>query len=289
MPLISVLIPAFRASATIARAVGSVLAQTQDDLEVVVASDDGTDYLAVLDAAGIADARLRMVGTGGVGTGEASARNAALAVASGTLIANLDADDAFTPDRLAVLAPLALDRGAATDNTAVLDADQRPVKTPFPDADAVFAMTPDRIMGPRVPFFPVFRREHAGAGWTGVPFAADVLFNLELACRAPAYMASPRPLYRYIQTAGSITRAADTAAVAEAGYDAILALLTGGALDLTDAVRAQAVGEFSANRMLNRLFAAWHRDGRVAGLDDFLALTQNGRAPWVGDALKTVA
>ena len=289
MPLISVLIPAFRASSTIARAILSVLAQTQDDLEVVIASDDGTDYLAVLDTAGIADPRLRQVSTGGVGTGEASARNAALAVASGALIANLDADDAFEPDRLAVLAPLAYGQGAATDNTAVLDADQRLLKTPFPAADAVFAMTPERILAPRVPFFPVFRREHAGAGWTGVPFAADVLFNLELACRAPAYRASPRPLYRYIQTTGSITRAADTAAVAEAGYDAILSLLTDGGLDLTDGVRAQAVAEFRANRMLNRLFAAWHRDGRVSGLDEFLAVTQNGRAPWVPEALKTVA
>lgn len=288
MPLVSVIVPAYRAEATIARAVASVLAQNLADLEVVIASDDGVDYLAVLAAAGLRDARLRQVTTGGVGTGEGRARNAAVAVARGALIANLDADDAFAPERLAVLAPLALAHGAATDATQVLDETGRPVRTPFPELDPAgppFEMTPERVLGPRVPFFPVLRRELAGAGWTAVPFAADVLFNLELGCRAQPYMASPRPLYRYIKTAGSITQSADTARVAEVGYAAILELLEGGALDLTPAVRSAAIEEFAANRALNRLFAVWHKDGRVDSLDGFLALTENGRAHWVPAAL----
>ena len=292
MVLVSVIVPAYRAEATIARAVASVLGQSLAELEVVIASDDGVDYLAVLAAAGLGDARLRQVMTGGIATGEGPARNAAVAVAAGTLIANLDADDAFAPERLAVLAPLALAHGAATDATQVLDETERPVRTPFPEIDPAgppFEMTPARVLGPRVPFFPVFRRELAGTGWTAVPFAADVLFNLELGCRAQRYMASPRPLYRYIKTTGSITQSADTAAVAETGYAAILGLLDSGALNLTPAVRAAAIDEFSANRALNRLFAVWHRDGRVDSLDGFLALTENGRAAWVPAALADLA
>ena len=288
MPLVSVLIPAYRAQATIARAVGSVLAQTHDDFDVVIGSDDQVDYLAVLAGQGITDPRLRQTYTGGVGTGEAPARNAALHLSDAALIANLDADDAFAPDRLAVLAPLAQAHGAATDNTQVLDGDEQPVRVPFPDLaqdGPVVPMTPDRILGPRVPFFPVFQRALAGPGWTATPFAADVLFNLELACRADAYTLHPRPLYRYVKTAGSITQSGDTAGLAETGYNRILDLLAGGALDLTDPVRARAVAEFQANRRLNRLFAAWHRAGRVDNLDAFLALSETGAAAWVADAI----
>ena len=39
---VSVLIPAYRAEATLARAVRSLLAQTHEDWQAVIASDDGT-------------------------------------------------------------------------------------------------------------------------------------------------------------------------------------------------------------------------------------------------------
>ena len=68
-PTVSVLLPAFRAEACIARAVGSVMAQDFDDWEIVIASDDGADYLMVLAGAGLADARIRQVDTGGNGSG----------------------------------------------------------------------------------------------------------------------------------------------------------------------------------------------------------------------------
>ena len=288
MARVSVLIPSFRAEHTLARAVRSVLDQTLDDCEVVVASDDGMDYGRVLAGQGIDDARVRHVSTGRIGGGEGPARNAALSAATGAVVANLDADDAFAPDRLAELVPLAERHGAATDNTGVHDAQGGLIKVPFPDAACRFEMTVDRILGPRVPFFPVFRREHAGAGWTAAPFAADVLFNLELACRAESYVASPRPLYRYIKTPGSITQSPDTADVAERGYDIILDLLAGDSLDLTAAARTAAIQEFTDNRALNRLFGRYLSEGRVSSLDAFLDMTDRGRAPWVRREIETL-
>src|SRR5690348_11177775 len=85
--LISVVIPAYHAAATIARAVTSLLRQTWTDWEGIVVSDDGTDYAAVLRRAGIADERLRFVSTGRVGSGCHRARNVGLAAARGELIA----------------------------------------------------------------------------------------------------------------------------------------------------------------------------------------------------------
>ena len=117
---VSVIIPAFRAQGTIARAVASLLAQSFRDWEAVVVSDDGVDYRALLEAAGIVDSRLTFTGTGRVGSGAPAARNAGLRCAGMPLIAPLDADDRFEPDRLARLVPLAVAQGAAADNVAVV-------------------------------------------------------------------------------------------------------------------------------------------------------------------------
>ena len=284
-PLISVLIPAYRAEATLPGAVRSLLAQTCTSWQAIVASDDGVDYLAVLERAGLRDGRLEQVFTGAYGSGEGNARNAALAAARGEILCNLDADDAFRADRLEKLVPLALTHGAAVDNTGVHARDGRLYKRPFPAASAIAPMTTQRILEPRIPFFPVFRRELVGDGWTTVAFAADVLFNLELLCAARLMVVQPQSLYLYCKRAGSITEAPDAFDAAERGYAAILHLLESGALRLSDEVRAAALTEFTANRRLNRLFRYYIETGRCASLETFLDMSDNGRAPWVATEL----
>jgi glycosyltransferase involved in cell wall biosynthesis len=284
-PLVSVIIPACRAEATLPAAVRSLLGQTWPSWQAIVASDDGVDYLAVLARAGIRDDRLQQVSTGACGSGEGNARNAALVLARGAILCNLDADDQFRSDRLEHLAPLALVHGATVDNTGVHRPGGDLYKRPFPTAHAVVPITADGILCPRIPFFPVFRRELVGDGWTTVAFAADVLFNLELLCAAPAMMLHPDSLYLYFKRDGSITQAPDTADAAERGYVAIIRLLESGALRLSEEVRAAAHTEFTANRRLNRLFRQYFQSGRCATLEDFLDLTENGRAPWVEAAL----
>jgi len=110
---VSVLIPAYRAEPCVHRAVRSVLGQTCPPAEVVIASDDGTDYARLLGESGLSDPRLRFVSTGGIGTGAANARNTALDASSGRIVATLDADDVLAPRALEVLVPLALRHGAA--------------------------------------------------------------------------------------------------------------------------------------------------------------------------------
>jgi glycosyltransferase involved in cell wall biosynthesis len=284
-PLVSVIIPAFRAEATLPGAIRSLLAQTWTSWEAIVASDDRIDYLALLADRGVRDHRLAQVFTGACGSGEGNARNAALSQARGPVLCNLDADDAFRPDRLEKLAPLALAHGAAVDNTGVHGLGRRSHKRPFPGAFEVAPITAEGILGPRIPFFPVFRRELAGDGWTRVAFAADVLFNLELLCAAPSMVVHPESLYLYFKRAGSITEAPDAFEAAERGYAEILRLLEAGALRLSAEVRAAAHAEFTANRRLNRLFGRYMASGRCASLEGFLDLTENGRAPWVRDEL----
>ncbi len=153
-PLVSIIIPAYRAESTIALAVQSLLAQTYSNWEAAIASDDTVDYLSLLSDQGISDRRLKQTFTGSSGNGEAVARNAAIEISTGQAIANFDADDAYEPNRLAELVPLAMEYGAEIDNTGVYNTDLVLYKRPFPDRTAVTLATAPDILKPRVPFFP---------------------------------------------------------------------------------------------------------------------------------------
>jgi len=74
-------------------ALESLQRQTMPDWELVVSPDDGGDYRDLAQA----DARVRVVRSSAVGSGPAHARNRALAIACGALIAVLDDDDRVDP------------------------------------------------------------------------------------------------------------------------------------------------------------------------------------------------
>ncbi|NET51988.1 MAG: glycosyltransferase family 2 protein, partial [Merismopedia sp. SIO2A8] len=260
-PLVSIIIPAYRAESTIVSTIQSIQNQTYTNWEMIIGSDDGKDYIDLLTHQGIHDSRIKQTYTGGVGTGEAPARNQAVAMSTGDILANLDADDAFRSDRLAELVPLAVEYGAAIDNTGVYNTDLVLYKQPFGDRATLSFATSDDILKPRTPFFPVFRREFLGQGWTKVPFAADVLFNLELLSRVENIAIHPHPLYQYYKRENSITQAADAFDTAERSYKQILDLLSQGSLDLTDTIRTAAQDEFNQNLLLNRLFRSYMHQG----------------------------
>lgn len=288
-PKVSIIIPAYRAEETIAPAIKSLLAQTYSNWEAAIASDDCVDYLSILSEEGLGDPRLKQTFTGGNGSGEAVARNCAFEISTGEAIANLDADDAYAPNRLAEMVPLAMEYGAAIDNTGVYNADLVLYKRPFDERATVTFATPDDILKPRVPFFPIFRREFIGGGWTKVPFAADVLFNLELLSRVEKVAVHPEPLYQYYKRENSITQSATAFDTAERAYYQILALLDEGQLDLAPEIRAAAKEEFSQNLRLNRIFRQYMESGRCQNLEEFLDMTENGNAEWLQPELESVS
>lgn len=99
-PEISVVIPVYNAAGTIAATIGSVLAQTFPRFEIVAVDDGSSDAsLDILLGIAAQDARLRVISqrNGGV----SSARNLGAGMAASPLVAFLDADDLWAPEKLA--------------------------------------------------------------------------------------------------------------------------------------------------------------------------------------------
>ena len=94
---VSVIIPTYNFGKFIREAIDSALAQTIDDLQIVVVDDGSTDNTPEVLAA-IQDPRVEVVRT--VNQGICAALNEGLARARGKYIAFLGADDRFRPDKL---------------------------------------------------------------------------------------------------------------------------------------------------------------------------------------------
>jgi glycosyltransferase involved in cell wall biosynthesis len=95
-PLVSVVVPAHNAASYLVDTVESALAQTYAPLEVVVVNDGSSDDTASV-AASLGD---RITYLEQANAGPAAARNTALRVARGELVAFLDADDLWAPTRV---------------------------------------------------------------------------------------------------------------------------------------------------------------------------------------------
>lgn len=99
LPLVSVVIPAYRCAQYIAQTVESVLGQSYRECEVLVINDGSPDT-PLLEKA-LEPFRDRIVYISQPGSGPSSARNRGIIQARGQYIAFLDADDYWAPNHLA--------------------------------------------------------------------------------------------------------------------------------------------------------------------------------------------
>jgi glycosyltransferase involved in cell wall biosynthesis len=95
---VSVIIPTFNRRAMVREAVASVCAQRSAECEIIVVDDGSTDGTAEALTAEFAQ-RVRVLRT--ENRGVAAARNTGVAASAGTLVAFLDSDDLWLPDKLA--------------------------------------------------------------------------------------------------------------------------------------------------------------------------------------------
>ncbi|HEX3434267.1 MAG TPA: glycosyltransferase family A protein [Solirubrobacteraceae bacterium] len=95
----SVVIAAYQAADTVAEAIGSVLAQTRQDFEVIVVDDGSRDDTAkVAEAIAERDARVRVYRQ--ANGGPSAARNRGISAGTGEYVSMLDSDDLWLPDYL---------------------------------------------------------------------------------------------------------------------------------------------------------------------------------------------
>src|SRR5919109_1977513 len=94
---VSVVIPTHNRGRVVVQAIESALAQTYRQLEVIVVDDGSTDDPAARVGC-VRDARVRYLRRSHAGV--SAARNAGIAAATGDLVAFLDSDDLWKPDKV---------------------------------------------------------------------------------------------------------------------------------------------------------------------------------------------
>jgi glycosyltransferase involved in cell wall biosynthesis len=103
-PRCTIILPTYNRAAALPRAISSVMAQSEQDFELIIIDDGSTDntreWLATLD-----DARIRVVRSEH-NQGPSAARNIGINMAAAPMLAFLDSDDIYCKERLSV--PLAI-------------------------------------------------------------------------------------------------------------------------------------------------------------------------------------
>lgn len=197
---VSVVVPLYHSSPTLGRAIDSVLAQTFPAHEIILVVDDGVDYQPF-----VTDARIRLLSTCTIGAGAGFARNVGIETATGDMIALLDADDVFHPDRLATLAPLVKKYGAAFSATRYID-DANGME--LPNINYVFekeCLNPTELLlsGMHTLVHLVFDPKRCPLRNDVSPAAQDTILAAKLFNYVDAVGYSPLPLYDYCRSVSS--------------------------------------------------------------------------------------
>lgn len=258
-PLVSIVVPCHRAQTTIAEMAASVLAQSLSDWEMILVSDDGHDYRAQLRSLGLDDRRIRQHPLRTRQYGHVAARSRGLAMVRGRLVADLDSDDIWRPDRLARLAPLALRHGAAQDGLECFDQSGN-LGRYGPGDGRVEILPPAGVTRFDLPFHMVARRELVGPPWFAYESAApDPVRAAVLAAKGQLVWLGAH-LLRYRVHDQSMSQSVSGGWRVDRAYGEILETLSlGDGFGLAPPHRHQVRQGFCRKRRLNRRHMALRR------------------------------
>lgn len=210
-PSVSIVVPAFRAQATIGAAISGVLTQTYASWELVVV-DDGSDDATSAIVAAHADDRIRLVRQ--ENRGVAAARNAGIESSRGPLIAFCDADDHLLPDHLRSMVALHRPRSIVTANAYwLLPGGISPSKLRhkgrFPKQGEQRMAILEQNFVSTMSLFPKALYEEIGPFDESLRRAEDWDFWLRAVFAGYAVVHQPVPLALYRWTDGSLSAAAE--------------------------------------------------------------------------------
>lgn len=254
---ISVIIPACDAQATLPRALASVRAQTDEDWEAIIVSDDEYDYAVFLSAKGLNDHRFRYASTGRTRSGCHNARNIGFEFVTGDYVTQLDADDELSATRFATLKQLAARSGAAADNLLMIDeVTESKIATVMGEIEGVHHIDLRKFMTLNAPLVPLIRRDHMLPRVKGVEFSEDVIANIQLIDRIGTLPVTASSSYIYRINTQSMANKEGAAEKFERGYsDYIARLEKGDGFGIKAENRVIARDGLTAKRTLNHAYA----------------------------------
>ena len=208
---IAIIVPAYKAEATLPATLRSVLAQTYPHWEVHLVADDGADYEAFLAATGLRDARFRFLSSGGISRGASNARNVALQALTTPYAAVLDADDRFKPDKLARAVAALEHHAIVTCALDVMTDDFRHLRFVGDGPDRVLRPGEHKFVSLSMDSMLVWDRRQANGRYDAtMSNMTDLEFLLQLYRSVPTSFHIGTPAHDYIKRTGSMSNGADT-------------------------------------------------------------------------------
>lgn len=209
-PLISVIVPVYKAEKYLDRCIQSIIDQTYENLEIILVDDGSTDNCpAMCDAWAEKDSRVQVIHkeNGGV----SSARNMALDCATGDYVTFVDADDWVEPNAVEIL----LEQAVSTGSDIVVGnyyfdyvdkSDSQPLdaeKQVWKQDEIVRAYVLDHIRPE------VHNKLYAGASMgdlrfdPSIGYGEDLLFNYYAFSKAHVVAQTDVCCYHYLQSSGN--------------------------------------------------------------------------------------
>ena len=209
-PLISVIIPVYNVQKYIADCIGSILAQSYTELEIILVDDGSTDSTPqILDEFAAKDSRIRVIHkpNGGV----SSARNTGIAEKNGEFFCFVDADDTVHPNYILNLYNIIKEYDADIAMSAYLFAwddgrKQRTRNKEYPDnhiftdtgRDALGKMLYSKIYAPSSNS-KLFRSSKISVRYPAFSIGEDMLASVDYFMQADTVVMSNEPHYYYMQ------------------------------------------------------------------------------------------
>lgn len=215
--LISVIVPVYNVAAWLPRCVDAILAQTYENLEVLLVNDGSTDHSGrICDEYEKKDARVQVIHKKNGGL--SSARNAGLDVASGQCIGFVDSDDWIEPEMYSEMLTLMEQNHAQLVCAGRYDVDgETGKKTVGLCPQRQECITGEALAG-RIFLWDhcdssacdkLYRRElFDGIRYPEGKTCEDVPVTYRLALKARQAVLCNRPLYNYFHRSGSISKGA---------------------------------------------------------------------------------
>ncbi len=279
-PIVSIIIPCYRAETSIVETITAVLDQTLPEWECILVSDDGRSYLDLLAGRGIKDPRIVEHPERSNATGTVAPRNRGFEMVCGDFVADLDADDIWKPERLEKLVPLANQYGAVQDVLECFDANRILGHSGEPDGSISDLHLAD-VMTFDFPFHLVVRRDLAGAVWSAHDsWVPDVIRTMLFAATAPlAWLREP--LLRYRVSGTSMSQSLEGSRKIDAAYDDVLANLDATyGFELSDQSRCAAQEGIKRKKTLNLRYIA-EMEGAECPIPFIAWVLENGHSGFV--------